>query len=95
MIQLQNILIYFIRTAIFRNILYISTVTKVKSHIIESVIAISYSRFNQSKRNASFFEMLEKIMQRTLCSTRLIKTLKSIETIKFHDDKYEFLNVQR
>ena len=40
-IQLRNILIHFIRTAIFRNILYVLTVTKEKLHIIENVMTIS------------------------------------------------------
>ena len=39
-IQLRNILIHFIRTTIFRNILYALTVTKKRSNIIENVIAI-------------------------------------------------------
>ena len=39
--QLQNILIHFIRTIIFRDILYVLTITKEKLYIIEDVIAIS------------------------------------------------------
>ena len=95
-IRLQNILIHFIRTTISRDILYILTITKVRSHIIEDVIAILHSCSNQLKQNAVFFlETWKKAMQRTLYSAKSTRTLKSIKTIKFYDDEYEFLNVQQ
>ena len=98
-IQLRNILIHFIRTTIFRNILYALIVTKEKSYIIEDVIAIScnftFSSLSVEAKCISLLETREKIMQRMLYSTRLIRTSKSIEIINFYDDKYEFLNVRR
>ena len=98
-IQLRNVLIHFIRTIIFRNIFYALTVTKEKSHIIEDVIAIScnftFSPLSIEAKYIFFLETRKKIMQRMLCSARLTRTSKSIETINFYDDKYEFLNVRR
>ena len=98
-IQLQNILIHFIRTIISRNILYALIVMKVKAHIIEDVITIScnftFSLLSVETKCIFFLETQEKIMQRMLCSARSTKTLKSIETINSHDDEYKFLNVQR
>ena len=98
-IQLQNILIHFIRTVIFRDILYTLTVTKVRSHIIEDVIAIScnftFSLLSIEAKYISFLETRKKIMQRMLCSTRSARILKSIEIINSYDDEYEFLNVRR
>ena len=98
-IQLRNILIHFIWTAIFRNIFYILIVTKEESHIIKNVIAIScnltFSFLSVEAKYIFFFETREKIMQRMLCSTRSARTLKLIETINFYDDEYEFLNVRR
>ena len=98
-IQLQNILIHFIRTTIFRNMLYALTVTKKKSYIIEDVIAIScnfiFSSLLIEAKCIFLLETQKKIMQRILCSARSARTLKSIETINFYDDEYEFLNVRR
>ena len=98
-IQLRNILIHFIRTAIFRNILYVLTVTKEESHIIENVIAIScnftFSSLSIETKCNFFLETRKKIMQRMLYSARLTKTSKSIKMINFYDDEYEFLNVRR
>ena len=65
-IQLQNILIYFIRTAIFGDIFYTLIVTKVRSYIIEDVIAIScnfiFSFVSSEAKCISLFETWEKIM---------------------------------
>ena len=98
-IQLRNILIYFIRTAIFRNILYILTVTKEELYIIEDVIAIScnltFSFLLIEAKCISFFETREKIMQRMLYLTKSARTSKSIKIINFYNDEYEFLNVRR
>ena len=98
-IQLRNILIHFIQITISRNILYALIVTKEKSYIIESVIAIScnftFSSLSVEAKCISFLETREKIMQRMLCSARSARTLKSIETINFYDDEYEFLNFWR
>ena len=98
-IQLRNILIHFIWTATFRNIFYVLTVTKEELYIIENVIAISYnltfSSLSVETKCISVLETREKIMQRILCSARSAKTSKSIETINFYDDEYEFLNVRR
>ena len=98
-IQLWNILIHFIRTIIFRNIFYVLTVTKGKSHIIEDVIAIScnftFLSLSIEAKCISFFEMRKKIMQRMLYSIKLTRTLKSTETINFYDDEYEFSNFRR
>ena len=97
--QLRNILIHFIRTIIFRNILYALTVTKEKLHIIKNVIATSYnftsSFLSIETKYISLFETREKIMQRMLCSAKSTKTSKSIEIINFYDDEYEFLNVRQ
>ena len=97
--QLRNILIHFIRTTIFRNIFYVLTVMKRRSHIIEDVIAIScnltFSSLSVEAKCISFFEMQKKIMQQMLCSARSTKTSKLIETINFYNDEYEFLNVRR
>ena len=64
--QLRNILIYFIRTIIFRNILYVLTVTKERSYIIKIVIAISYnftfSSLSIETKCISFLETRKKIM---------------------------------
>ena len=98
-IQLRNILIHFIRTTIFRDIFYASTVTKERSYIIEGVIAIScnytFSFLSIKTKCISFLQMREKIMQRMLCSAKSVRTLKSIKTINSHNNKYEFLNVRR
>ena len=98
-IQLQNILIHFIRTTIFRNILYVLTVTKERSHIIENVIAIlcnlTFSPLSVETKCISLFETRKKIMQRILCSTRSARTSKSTKTINFYDDEYEFSNFRR
>ena len=98
-IQLQNILIYFIQTVIFQNNLYVLTVTKVKSHIIEDVIVIScnftFSSLSIEAKYISFLETREKIMQRMLCSAKSAKTSKSIKMINFYNDEYEFINVRR
>ena len=98
-IQLRNVLIHFIRTIIFRNIFYALTVTKRESHIIEDVIAIScnltFSSLSIETKCISLLETREKIMQWMLCLTRSARMLKSIETINFYDDEYEFLNVRR
>ena len=98
-IQLRNILIHFIQTTIFRNILYILTVTKEKSYIFENVIAIScnftFLSLSVEAKCIFLFETREKIMQRMLCSVRSARTLKSIETINFYDDEYEFWNVRQ
>ena len=97
--QLRNILIYFIQTVIFRNIFYVLTVTKEKSHIIENVIAIScnliFSPLSVGAKCISFLETRKKIMQRMLCSTRSTRTSKSIKIINFYADEYKFLNVRR
>ena len=97
--QLRNILIHFIWIAIFRNILYILTITKEKSYIIEDVIAVSYNftflLLSIETKCISLLETREKIMQWMLCLTRSARMLKSIETINFYDDEYEFLNVRR
>ena len=97
--QLRNILIHFIRTIISRDIFYILTVTKKESHIIENVIAIScnftFSSLSVETKCISFLETRKKIIQRMLCLTRSTRTSKSITTINFHDDEYEFLNVRR
>ena len=65
-IQLQDILIYFIRTVISRDILYALIITKMKSYIIEDVIAIScnftFSPLSVETKCISFFETREKIM---------------------------------
>ena len=94
-----NILIYFIRTIIFRNIFYVLTITKKELHIIENVIAIScnltFSSLSIETKCISLLETREKIMQWMLCLTRSARMLKSIETINFYDDEYEFLNVRR
>ena len=78
---------------------YILTVTKKKSHIIEDVIAIScnftFSSLSIEAKCIFFLETQEKIMQRMLCSIKSTKTSKSIETINFYDDEYEFVNVRR
>ena len=99
MIQLRNILIDFIRTIIFRNILYALTIMKEESHIIEDVIASScnftFSFLSIEAKCISFLETRKKIMQRMLCSVKSTKTSKSTETINFYDDKYEFSNFQR
>ena len=98
-IQLRNILISFIRTIIFRNILYALTVMKKELYIIENVIAIlcnlTFLSLSIEMKCISFFETREKIMKRMLCSAKLTRTSQSIKTINFHDDEYEFLNVQR
>ena len=98
-IQLRNILIYFIRITIFQNIFYALTVTKKKSYIIKDVIAIlchvTFSSLSVEAKCISFLEIQKKIMQRMLCSARSTRTLKSIKTINFYDDEYEFLNVRR
>ena len=92
-------MIYFIRTTIFRNILYTLTVTKVKLYIIEDVIAIScnftFLFLSIETKYIFLFETREKIMQRMLCSTKSARTSKSIKMINFYDDEYEFLNVRR
>ena len=92
--QLRNILIHFIRTAIFRNIFYVLTVTKEKSHIIENVIAIScnftFSSLSVEAKCISFFKTRKKIMQRMLCSVKSARTSKSITTINFHNDESRF-----
>ena len=98
-IQLRNILIHFIWTIIFWNILYILTVTKEESHIIEGVIATScnftFSSLSIETKCISFLETREKIMQRMLYSAKSTRTSKSIETINFYDNEYEFLNFWR
>ena len=98
-IQLQHILIYFIRTTISRDIFYILNVTKRKSYIIEDVIVIScsftFSSLSIEAKCISLFETRGKIMQRMLCSARSTRTSKSIKTINSHNDEYEFLNVRR
>ena len=69
-IQSQNILIYFIRTAIFRNIFYALTVTKIKLHIIENALqplSILYSHLHQSKQNAFFFSKCERRLCNECC----------------------------
>ena len=97
--QLRNILIYFIQTTIFQNILYALIVTKKESNIIENVIAISYnlifSFLSVEAKCIFFFETREKIIQRMICLIRSAKTLKSIKMINFYNDEYEFLNVQQ
>ena len=97
--QLRNILIHFIRTAIFRNIFYALTVMKRRSYIIEDVIAIScnYIFLSLSIRTKciSLLETQEKIMQWMLCSARSTKTSKSIKMINSYNDEYEFLNGRR
>ena len=97
--QLRNILIHFIRTTIFRNILNILTVTKEESHIIEDVIAISYnltfSLLSIGTKYIFLFKTRKKIMQWMLCSARSTRISKSIEMINFYDDEFEFLNVRR
>ena len=97
-IQLRNILIHFIWTVIFRNILYALTVTKEKLHIIEDVIAIScnftFSFLSVETKCISLLETREKIMQRMLCLVKSARTSKLIKTINFYDDEYEFLNVR-
>ena len=70
-----------------------------KSHIIENVIAIScnfiFSSLSIRTKCIFVFKTRKKIMQRMLCSTRSAKTSKSIKTINFYDNEYEFLNVRR
>ena len=70
-----------------------------RSHIIESVIAISWNLIllflSIQIKCISLFEMRKKIMQRMLYSARSARTSKSITTINFYNDEYEFLNVRR
>ena len=98
-IQLQNILIHFIRTTISRNIFYALIVTKMKLYIIENVIAIScnliFSSLSIEAKCIFFLETQEKNIQRMLCSTRLARTSKSIKIINSYNDEYEFLNVRQ
>ena len=98
-IQLRNVLIHFIRTIIFRNIFYALTVTKRESHIIEDVIAIScnliFSFLSVEAKYISLFETWKKIMQWMLYSARSARTSKSIKTINYYNDEYQFLNVRR
>ena len=72
---------------------------KKKSYIIENIIAISWNLISSSlsveTKCIFFFETREKIMQQMLCSAKSAKTSKSIITINFYNDEYEFLNVQR
>ena len=72
---------------------------KKKSHIIESVIAIScnltFSSLSVEAKFISFLEMRKKIMQRMLYSTRSTRMSKSTETINFYDNEYEFSNFRR
>ena len=83
----------------FRDIFYILTVMKEKSHITEDVIIIScnftFPFLSVEAKCIFFLKTRKKIMQRMLCSARSIKTSKSIEMINSHDDEHEFLNVRR
>ena len=79
-IQLQNILIYFIRTAIFRNIFYVLTVTKEKSHIIEDVIAIScnftFSSLSVETKCIFFFRNARKDNVTNIVFSKINKNVK-------------------
>ena len=98
-IQLRNILIHFIRTTIFWNILYALIVMKRESYIIEDVIAISCNFTSLllliRAKCISVLETREKIMQQMLCLTRSARMSKLIKMINLYDDEYEFSNVRR
>ena len=98
-IQLRNNLIHFIWIIISRDIFYVLTVTKEKSHIIEDLIAIScnfiFSSLSVEAKCISLFETWKKIMQRMFYLTKSARTLKSIKTINSYDDEYKFLNIRR
>ena len=97
--QLQNILIYFIRTATFQKIFYVLIVTKKKSYIIEDAIAIScnltFSSWSIETKYIFLLETQKKIMKQMLCLTRSTRTSKLIKMINFCNDEYEFLNVRQ